>query len=60
MLELANRKDTVRNKFKALNVTPTDKTYIGQELDQANDASVNSQIGVDLKDEIRLRVNLDS
>jgi hypothetical protein len=29
MLELANRKDTARSKFKALNVIPTDKTYIG-------------------------------
>lgn len=29
-------------------------------MDQSNDAAVNSQIGVDLKDEIRLRVNLES
>jgi len=60
MLELANRKDAANNHFKALNVAPTEKSYIGQELDMQDGAGVNSKIGVDLKDEIRLRVNLDS
>tara|TARA_B110000285_G_scaffold79297_1_gene91423 strand:- start:222 stop:653 length:432 start_codon:yes stop_codon:yes gene_type:complete len=60
MLELANRKDTANNHFKALNVSPSEKSYIGQELDMQLGEGVDSKIGVDLKDEIRLRVNLDS
>ena len=60
MLELANRKDAAQNPFKALNVKPSEKEYIGQELDMQDGAGVNSKIGVDLKDEIRLRVNLES
>lgn len=60
MLELANRKDTANNHFKALNVAPSEKSYIGQELDMQGGEGVDSKIGVDLKDEIRLRVNLDS
>jgi hypothetical protein len=60
MLELANRKDAAQSHFKALNVKPSEKEYIGQELDMQDGAGVNSKIGVDLKDEIRLRVNLES
>ena len=50
--ELANRKDLSLSTLKPKGYK--DVSFIGQE------AGVNSKIGLDLKDELKLRVNLET